>query len=43
MNDEEKINHDKPEIDLSKQPNGMYFLQLKNRAGVATKKLIINK
>jgi hypothetical protein len=37
------INSTKSEIDLSKQPNGIYFLQLKTEQGVATKKLIINK
>jgi len=30
-------------IDLSSQPNGIYFLQLKTEQGIATKKLIINK
>jgi hypothetical protein len=33
----------KSEIDLSKEPNGIYFLQLKIEQGIATKKLIINK
>jgi hypothetical protein len=37
------INSTKSEIDLSKQPNGIYFLQLKTEWGVATKKLVINK
>lgn len=36
-------NTDKSEINLSSQPNGVYFLQLKTEQGTATKKIIINK
>jgi len=32
-----------PTIDLSSEPNGIYFLQLKTERGIASKKLIINK
>jgi hypothetical protein len=31
------------EIDLSKQPNGIYFLQMKTGQRTATKKIVINK
>ena len=36
-------NSTKSEIDLSKQPNGIYFLQIKTSAGIANKKIIIQK
>ncbi|MBI4947900.1 MAG: T9SS type A sorting domain-containing protein [Bacteroidetes bacterium] len=38
-----KINLGKSEIDLSNQPNGIYFMQIKTDQGTANKKLIINK
>ena len=39
----QKIQNIKSEIDLSKQPSGIYFLQLKTSEGIATKKIVINK
>ena len=38
-----EIKNQKTEIDLSKQPSGVYFLQLKTSEGVANKKIIIYK
>ena len=38
-----QINSNKTEIDLSSQPNGIYFLQLRNNNGVVSKKVIIQK
>lgn len=32
-----------PQIDLSSQPNGIYFLQIKTKEGNISKKIIINK
>ncbi len=40
---ETKISTAKGEIDLSNQPNGIYFIQIKSEQGVATKKITINK
>ena len=37
------VNSNKSEIDLSSQPNGIYFIQLKTENGIANKKIIINK
>ena len=37
------VRGEKSEVDLSKQPNGIYFLKIKTGQGVATKKIIINK
>jgi len=38
----QKNQNEKSEIDLTKQPNGIYFLQLKTEQGTAVKKIIIN-
>lgn len=38
-----KPNSTKSEIDLSKEPNGIYFLQIKTTEGIANKKIIISK
>ena len=35
-----QINSAESEIDLSKQPNGVYFLQLKTAEGAAVKKIV---
>jgi hypothetical protein len=34
---------EKSEIDLSNQPNGLYFLQLKTEQGITSRKIVINK
>ena len=31
------------EIDLSNQPNGIYFINLKTKEGMVSKKIIINR
>jgi len=38
-----KINSNKIEIDLSKQPNGIYFLRFDTQRGTAMKKIMISK
>lgn len=38
-----EIKNQKSEIDLSKQPNGIYFINIKTEKGTAVQKLIINK
>lgn len=38
-----ETNNQKQEIDLSKQPYGIYFLNIKTEKGTLSKKLIINK
>jgi hypothetical protein len=38
-----KIKNQKSEIDLSAQPNGVYFLHVQSENGTTVKKLIINK
>lgn len=38
-----EINNPKFEIDISKQPAGVYLLKLQTEQGIVTKKLIINK
>ena len=38
-----KMNYDKSEIDLSKEPNGVYFLQITTDKGIARKKIVISK
>jgi hypothetical protein len=38
-----KIQNPKSEIDLSKQPNGIYFIHITSERGTAVKKIIIDK
>jgi len=37
------INSNRTDIDLSNQPNGIYFMQLKTEQGTATKKIVVNR
>jgi len=30
-------------VDLSKQPNGVYYLQIRSREGIAARKLVVNR
>jgi hypothetical protein len=39
----QKNENEESEIDLSKQPNGIYFLQMKTEQGISTRKIVINK
>jgi hypothetical protein len=39
----EIVANTKETIDLSNQPNGSYFIAIRNEAGITTKKIIINK
>ncbi|HEY4798189.1 MAG TPA: T9SS type A sorting domain-containing protein [Bacteroidia bacterium] len=38
-----KMNSDKTEIDLSKEPQGIYSVQIRTDKGLATKKIILNR
>lgn len=38
-----EIKNQKSEIDISKQPNGVYFINIKTEKGTVSRKLIINK
>lgn len=38
-----KLQNEKSEIDLSAQPNGIYFVHIILEEGTAVKKIVINK
>ncbi len=38
-----KTNNSQSDVDLSSQPNGFYFIQIKTEQGMLVKKLIIQK